>query len=125
MMATVGFLLLLAMAGTPHVAPRQVFKCVDGGQVAYQSLPCAGPPAKAWTVPRLPLAAGPSRVPRTAMRAEPRSRRTAPARRNVRPVDDACATARKGRAMAYRKAGLKRGFALSSHWDNRVHEACW
>lgn len=124
-MAKVGFLLLLVAASAPHVVPLQVFKCLDGGQVAYQSQQCAGPPVKVWTVQRLPQTAGPPAVPRPATRAAPRSRRTAPARRNARPAEDACASARKGRDAAFRKAGLKRGFALSSHWDNRVHEACW
>ncbi len=119
-----GMLFLLAAAGPPRAVPMQVFKCLDDGQVSYQSLPCAGAPAKAWTVLRLPPAA-PSVVVPPAARGEPRSRRLAPARRNARAVESACAKARRQREAAFRKAGLKRGFALSSEWDNKVHEACW
>jgi len=31
---------------------------------------------------------------------------------------------RARRAAAYAAAGLKRDFALSSYWDNKVHDAC-
>lgn len=38
---------------------------------------------------------------------------------------DACGQARSGRERAYAKAELKSDFAMSSFWDNKVHEACW
>ncbi|MFP3786929.1 hypothetical protein, partial [Burkholderia sp. SIMBA_024] len=39
-------------------------------------------------------------------------------------TDDSCESMRAQRAAAYEKVGLKRGFALSSHWDNKVQQAC-
>ncbi len=130
-MATGGVFLLLAAAGVQAVAPAQVFKCVDGGQVSYQSVPCDGPPAKTWVVSHqerpAPPASRTASVTRPVERAGPRPRRSSLSSgtaRRTRPAVDACTRAREGRDAAYRKAGLKRGFALSSLWDNRVHDAC-
>lgn len=127
-MATIGYLLLLWMAGMQPVVQAQVFKCTDGGEVSYQSEPCRGPPAKAWAIPSPGRPVVGAHVSgRQAERVEPRARRIgspAPGRRIAQSRGDACAKAREGRDAAYRKAGLKRGFALSSYWDNRVHDAC-
>ena len=127
-MATVGYLLLLAVAGVQPAAPAQVFKCSDGGQVSYQSAPCRGPPARTWIVPPPgPVPGAAAAAGSQPLRSGPKPRRAGTStavRRNARPREDACAKARKGREAAYRRAGLKRGFALSSYWDNRVHDAC-
>ncbi len=127
-MATSGFLLLLAAVGAQAIAPAQVFKCVDGGQVTYQSVPCDGLPAKTWVVSHQapPVPSRAETGTRSALRTAPRARRSdvSGVVRRARPTVDACTRAREGRDAAYRKAGLKRGFALSSLWDNRVHDAC-
>lgn len=120
----------LLAAATPE-PPQQVFKCADGHGVSYQATPCAGRTLGTWKVTRearatpthTPPAPG-ARVhkPHRAQQRAPRPGRAKPSRK---PVPDACRQAREGRAKAYAKAGLKRDFTLSSHWDNRVHEACW
>ncbi len=126
-MAKVRALFILLMAGMHPAGEAQVFKCVEEGRTSYQSMPCDGPPAKTWNVfPQATVEpgmnAGPRRVARSAGRSGLSGVRLR--QRNGRPRVDACAKAREGREAAYRQAGLKRGFALSSHWDNRVHEAC-
>ena len=122
----------LLLATAMPVSLPQVFKCVEGGVISYQSAPCTrGHAAKSWVIEPSEAASVPS------------SRRTSGASRHVgagsgerrvrrhasasarRPRMDACEVAKTGREAAYRKAGLKRDFRLSSHWDNRVHEACW
>jgi hypothetical protein len=119
--------LLLAMVSP--VSVQQVFKCVDDGAVAYQSVPCTGVTEKSWEVAAEPAASQVVTATRThgavadgAGNRRTRRREPASARR---PPLDACGKAKAGRDAAYRKAGLKRGFKLSSHWDNRVHDACW
>jgi len=119
--------LLLAMVAP--VSAQQVFKCVDDGAVAYQSMPCMGVTEKSWEVATEPAASPVVAATRTHDVAvngsgNRRTRRREPASVR-RPPPDACEKAKAGRDAAYRKAGLKRGFKLSSHWDNRVHDACW
>ena len=124
---------VLLMVALP-LSAQQVFKCVDGHGVAYQSMPCSGTTEKTWDVPaanEAPARAsvttevrggvrGDGKVPRRDRRA----RMQAGPRALARELPDACRRARAGREAAYRKAGLKRGFKLSSDWDNRVWEAC-
>ncbi|MGB3393575.1 MAG: hypothetical protein WA956_05000 [Stenotrophomonas sp.] len=124
-----GFLLLFAASAVPA---QQVFKCVEGDAVSYQSMPCAGMAEKSWEV--APSVAAPV-TSRPRVDVERRGATNAGARNRQRqwraPVSarssprDACEKAKAGREAAYRKAGLKRDFKLSSHWDNRVHDACW
>lgn len=109
-----------------------VYKCLEGGQHAYQSTPCAGVELKRWVVPAqdvVGLMAGGVKPPSSQSRSKERSRRPrAPSARRLNNADvkiDACARARAGRERAYSKAGLKRDFAMSSFWDNKVHQACW
>ncbi|WP_269791630.1 hypothetical protein [Stenotrophomonas sp. Iso1] len=124
---TVITLLTCFFAMTAHSQP--VFKCSEAGTVSYQSLPCEGATLRSWDA--TPDAVAPSMQTRIAsLRREARPERRASGRyRSGRsrkaPAATACERARKGRAEAYAKAGLKRDFALSSHWDNRVHDACW
>lgn len=134
--------LLTASAGAPA---HQVNQCVDGRTVSYQTTPCsAGQPAKQWgfAAPAAapPAAGASSRPARTVATAGPspvrlRKQRATPAYRAARihapgagdraPAGDgSCESMRAQRAAAYEKVGLKRGFALSSHWDNKVHQAC-
>lgn len=65
----------------------------------------------------------------TCRASRPRKRsplRRAPMRRTPRRAtgDGSCDSMRTQRAAAYEEAGLKRDFALSSYWDNKVHQAC-
>lgn len=61
-----------------------------------------------------------------AARPRKRSLRRAPTQRPSRRAsgDGSCESMRTQRAAAYEAAGLKRDFALSSYWDNKVHQAC-
>ncbi|MGH8052633.1 MAG: DUF4124 domain-containing protein [Stenotrophomonas sp.] len=123
----IAFLLACLFAATAHA--QHVFKCSDGGNVSYQSLPCDGATLRSWEA--TPDVVDPSAQARIeSLRRELRPERRASGRyRSSRSSKAspaaACERARSGRATAYAKAGLKRDFTLSSHWDNRVHDACW
>ncbi|WP_449467062.1 hypothetical protein [Stenotrophomonas humi] len=130
MRSTIRFILISLLTCFFVVAAhaQQVFKCSDGGHVSYQSSPCVGATLRSWDA--TPEAVDPAVQARIeSLRRELRpERRTSGRTRSNRPGRSpatACEQARKGRADAYAKAGLKRDFALSSHWDNRVHDACW
>lgn len=108
-----------------------VYKCQVAGGHSYQSLPCEGLELKRWSTVDAPtdeavrkrLAALQLQLQRDRLSTKPNvrlgRRRAAPA-----PKANACENARLGRDQAYAKAGLKRSFALSSFWDNKVHQAC-
>ncbi len=128
----VSFVLALQLAGGQSV--QRVFKCTDAGVVAYQSTPCQGAPAASWEVaamahdPAVDRNLEQLRVElRDQWNASMRTSKTAGNRQGstTRPAAaDACQRARAGRDAAFRKAGLRRSFALSSRWDNAVHDAC-
>ncbi len=128
----VSFVLALQLAGGQPV--QRVFKCTDAGVVAYQSTPCQGAPAASWEVaamahdPAVDRNLEQLRVElRDQWNASRKTSRAAGSRqgRTTRPAAaDACQRARTGRDAAFRKAGLRRSFALSSRWDNAVHDAC-
>lgn len=110
-----------------------VYKCQTAGGHSYQSSPCEGLELKRWSTVDAPtdetvrkrLAAIELQLQlqrdrlSTKSGVRPGRRRAAPA-----PKANACENARRGRDRAYAKAGLKRDFALSSFWDNKVHQAC-
>lgn len=126
-------LVLVLELGGGQVGQR-VFKCVDAGGTAYQSIPCAGEQAASWEV------AAERTDPEVErkleqLRVELRNQRSAgapitqSARRNrgrgaKAAAPSPCERARSGRDAAYIKAGHKRSFQLSSRWDNAVHDAC-
>lgn len=109
-----------------------VYKCQDGDHHLFQSMPCAGAELKRWTA-RAEVMDTQATERKEAMylRSQRNSRsrgaRSGAARSqsNTSGRTDACAQARQGRERAYAKAGLKRDFAMSSLWDNKVHQACW
>ena len=130
-MARLLTLFILLAVSTHPAAAAQVFKCIEDGQTSYQSTPCNGPPAKVWEVTPEPPSAPPLAATRAGQREAARSVRPirqphAATRGQARKVDspDVCKQTRQARQTAYRKAGLQRGFALSSYWDNRVRDAC-
>ena len=137
---------LVVMAIPASARQGQVHQCVDGRNVSYQATPCTqGRSVKQWSLPAsapsatiaVPAihqgAAHPlvrtrklraASVPRVATRPPVAQRgRPSDGRRGV-ATDDSCESTRAQRAAAYEKVGLKRGFALSSHWDNKVQQAC-
>lgn len=120
---------LLFLFSSGAACAQQVFKCDEGKQrVSYQSQPCPGATLRSWeAAPDVIDPAVEQRI--DAMRRELRStqRSSGTRQRSGRrraPAVSACEQARRGRSAAYEKAGLKRDFKLSSHWDNRVHSAC-
>ncbi|HVJ39434.1 MAG TPA: DUF4124 domain-containing protein [Stenotrophomonas sp.] len=120
------------------VAASEIYRCEDRGQVTYQQAPCArGKAVRTW--PQYETVKPPQGASQVlaaegrALARSPSSRRGRNARRASAPGaaigrsrgdDAACQTMRRKRAAAYEKAGLKRNFALSSHWDNKVQQAC-
>jgi hypothetical protein len=119
---------VLTCLAAASACAQQVFKCEDRDSVVYQSQPCEGATLRSWdAVPDVIDPAIQAHI--ESLRSELRpTRRPAVQRRADRrrqaPAVSACERARHGRAAAYEKAGLKRDFKLSSHWDNRVHDAC-
>jgi len=121
------------------LASAQVHRCEANGQVTYQASPCAGGKAvKTWRL-RAPPETSPAGSPLLAAEGKRPARTSAPRKsRGSRRVsapgaaigrsrdggDASCESMRRQRAAAYEKAGLKRNFALSSHWDNKVQQAC-
>ena len=127
---TLSCLLLIAAVAAP--AGPAVYKCATGGAVVYQSEPCIGRELKRWrATPEAVDAAELARleVLREQLRQGPRGR-NGTATRNLRRQavaprpQDVCERTRVARDKAYAKAGLKRDFAMSSGWDNRVQQAC-
>ncbi|KHS32414.1 hypothetical protein RN19_22650 [Xanthomonas phaseoli pv. phaseoli] len=121
---------VLAVASSP-VSAQQVFKCVSGKQVVYQSAPCPGAAAKQWAAqPDPDNPALRQRLAATA--AQLRVRNAVPARAasgsyvaaSSSKDRYACEVAKEGRRAAYEAAGVHRSFALSSYWDNAVQDAC-
>ncbi|KRG72473.1 hypothetical protein ABB27_00900 [Stenotrophomonas terrae] len=109
---------------------QQVFKCVNGKDVSYQSDPCPGAAVKSWDAAPVsePSNAEQWRIYRMRRQLDQRyanDRGASASGGTVSPNrSNACESARRGRAAAYEVAGVKRDFAMSSYWDNLVHNAC-
>lgn len=120
-------LFLLLAAGVPAPPEMQVFKCMEQGRTSYQSMPCNGATMRVWRVlPQASIEPSATAGARKPVRVGRRvgNSGVGSGRNGGRTRIDACTKAKDGRDAAYRRAGLKRGFALSSYWDNRVHDAC-
>ena len=120
-------LLLLFLTALSSQA-QQVYKCVSGNEVAYQSRPCAPSQRmiRHWdAVPYAP----PPEVKLAAVRAthKPkavRSRSTRNASPRPDPADARCNAARARRDAKLKAVGLKRTFDLLRRLDDAVHDAC-
>ncbi|MEA9655859.1 DUF4124 domain-containing protein [Xanthomonas campestris pv. raphani] len=125
------FLAMLALAIVVPAQAQQVHKCRERGQVVYQSAPCAsGQAEKAWDAAPVPEQSNAEkwRLYRIDRQLKARNS-TAGGYAGGATVADkangsACQRAKAGRAAAYEAAGVHRDFALSSYWDNVVHDAC-
>lgn len=129
-----GVLLIVAVmfaVGMPSTQAQHVFKCAGPAGPFYQSAACEGPELARWdAVPQaddpllerrlLQIQAELERSYRRQARTVGKARRRSGPRQTLSP----CERERQGRAKAYAAAGLKRDFALSSYWDNRVHQIC-
>lgn len=123
-------IILFLLAGYSHA--QQVFKCVDGKDVSYQSDPCPGAAVKSWDAAPVsePSNAEQWRIYRMRRQLDQRyandrgAAASASGGMGSPNRSNACESARRGRAAAYEVAGVKRDFAMSSYWDNVVHNAC-
>ncbi|WP_293706337.1 MULTISPECIES: hypothetical protein [unclassified Stenotrophomonas] len=129
-----GVLLIVGVmfaVGMPSTQAQHVFKCAGPAGPVYQSAACEGPELARWdAVPQaddpllerrlLQIQAELERSYRRQARTVGKARRRSGPRQTLSP----CERERQGRAKAYAAAGLKRSFALSSYWDNRVHQVC-
>ena len=131
---------LLALSGS--AGAQQVYKCVERGKPdSYQSHPCAnGPAVKAWEA--VPDQDNPYLRARLAQMEREVAARRAAQRPYVASVGGggggratgatirttgssyACESAKRQRDVVYNAAGTRRSFALSSAYDNAVHNAC-
>lgn len=142
-----GRVVLLALVLAMPASAQQVYKCVEGRQVSYQSEPCAGETIKAWD-------AKPERIdPAKEARIEALRRqvRTTKVPRSVKPpsgvaagakisivADEAkCKAAKRDRDKTLRNAELRLQknsrrrrtfesgtFELSRMLDDQVYSAC-
>ena len=118
------------VAGYGHA--QQAFKCVNCKDVSYQSDPCPGAAVKSWDAAPVsePSNAEQWRIYRMRRQLDQRyandrgAAASASGGMGSPNRSNACESARRGRAAAYEVAGVKRDFAMSSYWDNLVHNAC-
>lgn len=129
--ATFAYVVLSCLLGGGGEAEPWVYKCQAGADHSYQSLPCDGLELKRWSAAAVPvdeaarkrLEAIQLQLQRDKLVVMP-STRPRRQRQAAAPKPSACEKARQGRDQAYAKAGLRRNFAMSSFWDNKVHQAC-
>ncbi|PPU06819.1 DUF4124 domain-containing protein [Xanthomonas arboricola pv. corylina] len=125
------FAILLALAISVPVQAQQVHKCRERGQVVYQSAPCtSGQAEKAWDATPVPEQSNAEkwRLYRIDRQLKARNASSGGYAGGATVADSAngsaCQSAKAGRAAAYEAAGVHRDFAMSSYWDNMVHNAC-
>jgi len=116
------------------VPAQEVHRCTRGTEIVYQAAPCgAGQVQKRWPRVHPPPAARPlpGKVgPAKSSRRVPTARRARMKQASGATIGlgheagAGCEQVKARRAAAYAAAGLKRNFALSSLWDNRVQQAC-
>lgn len=128
-----GILVICLLSAAGYVQAQQVFKCVSGKQVSYQSDPCPGQAQKAWDA--TPERVDPYQQQRLdQMRQEQAQRNSQPAvsqssRSSGRaiplgPDPNSCDRAKAERKAAYDRVGVHRTFEFSSRWDGIVQKAC-
>lgn len=122
-------LIMVLLVVSFPTAAQQVYKCVNGKEVSYQSDPCTnGAAAKAWDA--TPVAEQSNAEKWRLYRVQQELRqRNAPAPSygwgaSSPSTTSACDSAKAQRDAAYAQVGLKRSFEFSSYWDNRVQQAC-
>ncbi|MEP6907922.1 MAG: hypothetical protein ABI858_08100 [Pseudoxanthomonas sp.] len=124
-------LLLFALSFTTTAQAQQVYKCVEGADVAYQSQPCSTTQRtlRQWdATPDTESAAGTVTLSKTKSSTSrtPSSRR--PSRSNTQtktdPADARCSKAKARREAKLKAVGLKRTFDLLRKLDDAVYAAC-
>lgn len=123
-------ILLPMFWATAHA--QQVYKCTDGSQVSYQSLPCEGAQRtlRRWDATPEPVPAGAQAGPAAKAHAMPARksslRRTTAGSTRSRPdsAESRCQAAKSKREAKLRAVGLKRTFDLLRKLDEAVYAAC-
>lgn len=131
-----GWLFLLYCCAWPAAA-QQVYKCVDGQAVVYQSAPCPGHEQRAWDATPRPFDADKAaqvEAARQQLDAASAARAAAvePAAATVagRPgvsTDepyDRCEAARRSRDRVLHAAGVTQSVELTRRLDAEVYTAC-
>ncbi|MEA9838964.1 DUF4124 domain-containing protein [Xanthomonas campestris] len=125
------FLVLLFAALSMPAQAQYVYKCRQRGQVVYQSEPCVAiSPEKVWDATPVPEQSNAEkwRLYRIDRQLKARNSSSGGYAGGASVSDSAngstCQSARASRSAAYEAAGVHRDFALSSYWDNVVHNAC-
>lgn len=126
----------LVCIGTSTWADDPIHKCRDtSGATTYQATPCAATQRTEWVrdypkgPPPVVTTAAPIASSRIGM-PEPRkkhARTTSSAQGaaiSIHRDPEACERARVARDRAYARLGLKRDFATSRRFDDRVNKAC-
>lgn len=130
-----GIFSFVLLAASASVSAQQVFKCVNGKQVSYQSDPCPGAAVKAWDAtpefvdPNVELrldAIRQHQAQRNASQQQVYQRPSAPSGHSIQlgRSPGQCELAKAERKAAYDRVGVRRTFAMSSHWDGVVQKAC-
>ncbi len=135
-------MLLLMVFIVPAGNAQQVFKCVKGKDISYQSAPCdeTQKVARQWDAPPDPAptaeevrerqlknqhdrteSAQLSRVAGTLRTGAMRGSRSP---RNSQSSSSRCDAAKARREVKLKSVGLKRTFALLRKLDDEVYEAC-
>jgi len=115
------------VASTAHAG--EVYKCVKGKQVSFQSEPCASDQEVKRIVPFVPDAEEPAwqRRQRTEQEMAERYARERASQASVitlPPSPDGCSLAKAHREAVLNAVGLKRTYDLLSELDRQVREAC-
>lgn len=129
-------LFITLMMAVPATAST-VYQCVARGQSSYQSTPCAsGSASRIWsappdsvTQPAVKASKPPQQTVQPASGRGPatrQSRRQASRGAHIGTARDqrTCDRVRSSRDAAYARIGLRRTFAQSRQWDERVATAC-
>lgn len=126
----------LVCIGTSTWADDPIHKCRDtNGATTYQATPCAATQRTEWVRdytkdPRpVVTTAAPTTANRTEVAAPRKKRARIPssvhgAVISIHRDPEACERAKEARERAYVRLGLKRDFATSRRFDDRVNEAC-
>ena len=127
-------ILSLIFFAVSTASAQQVYKCVNGSEVSYQSAACDGTwkAAKQWDATPEPLEPTTDgfrqRQPESRGSATSTNRqRSASNRRNPgsrKPKTSRCDAARARREAKLESVGLKRTFDLLRKLDDAVNEAC-
>jgi len=136
------FILALALLFPVAASAQQVYKCVKGKDVSYQSAPC-GPTqtvARQWDATPDPEptadqiaqreatrkqgAAESAQLRRAAGTNQTRSTGRSSNRTSISAADARCNAAKERRANKLEAVGLKRTFDLLRKLDDAVHSAC-